>query len=107
MTDAKRRLRCLSQKTAVVDDRALSHADENLIARLIFPAIAGGETEIVADVVVLRLQRQLHDRGEIDDSVCGGEMDIDLACRQIDEITLIGGGDFKIEAGPENQLRAR
>src|SRR5688500_2442276 len=82
-------LRHLSHEARVIDKRALADADEELVAGPVLPAVARRETEILADVVILRLQRELHVGIEIDHHVRGRQMDVDLARRQLDEIRLV------------------
>src|SRR5687767_6003128 len=60
LAQTHRRLRRLRDEALVADHRALADGDEELVARRIFPAIARREAEILADVVVLQLQRELH-----------------------------------------------
>src|SRR5262245_58366467 len=69
----------------VGNEARLAERNEELVPRLVFPAIARGEAEAAADVVELRLQQQLHVGGEIDHAVQRQDVDVDIAGGQIDE----------------------
>jgi len=59
----------------------LSECDEQLASRQIFPAIAREKADALADVVVLRLQRQLHFGREVDHGINLDHVNIDAARR--------------------------
>src|SRR6185503_15868223 len=61
VSEADRSLCHLPNDAAVGDERALAQADEQLVPGVILPAIATREREVFADVVVLRLECDLHD----------------------------------------------
>jgi len=74
---------------------------------VILPPIAPREREVFADVVVLCLKCDLHDRREIHDAVCGGEVDVDGAGRQIDRVRLMAHIDLEVSARPEDHIQPR
>src|SRR5258708_23511909 len=51
------------------DERGLADGGEELLPRLVFPAITQREGESLADIVELQLIDELHVRGEADDKV--------------------------------------
>ena len=63
--------------------RGLTERDEDLVARLILPAVAHGQREFLADIVELSLREQLHIRREIDDEVRREEVDVDRTRRKV------------------------
>src|SRR5258706_4605388 len=105
--DADRGLRHLADEAAAGGQRARSRADEQFAAGAILPAIARREGKVLADVVVLRLQRDLHDRRDVHHGVRGGEVDVDPAGRQIDRVRFVARVDLEMGARPEDQIHPR
>src|SRR3954469_5063469 len=73
----------------------LADRDEQLLSRLIFPAIAHREREALADIVELKLIDQLHVRREADDEIGRYLMDLQQSGRKIDIGVDVARDDLK------------
>ncbi len=81
---------------------SLTHGDEQLLARLVLPAIAHGERKSLADIVELHLIDQLHVRREAHDEVGRERVDVQEPGRKVDMGVGVARND--LEPGAEADI---
>src|SRR5688572_15646130 len=104
MTEPYQELGASKTEIRARDYGGLAECDEEFAPGRELPAVARQKAEALADIVVLRLQRKLHIRRDVNDDVRGGDMDVDLSRRQVDERSLITGLQLEILVWAEIQL---
>src|SRR5215470_8100421 len=85
------------------DERVLAERDEELLTRLVFPAIAQRDTQTLADIVVLSLSDDLHIGCEIDTAADLQDVDRDMAGWEMDEGRDVARNEFEILVGAEGE----
>src|SRR5262245_24192038 len=78
------RLRNMRRPRFSGNGRELSDRRKEFLTRLILPAVARGERELRADIVVLHLNEELHIRREVHTQISGDEVNVHEPRRQID-----------------------
>lgn len=76
MAEADDGLRGSRHELLAGNERGLADRNENLLTGFVFPTIAHGERESLADIVELHLIDELHVGGEADDEVGRYGMDV-------------------------------
>src|SRR6266566_1069476 len=105
MDQAKRCLGSLADECCARNDCAVSDSDEDLISRLIFPGIARGKAEATADIVKLRLNRELHIGNKVDDRIERQNVDVHAAGGFMNKCRRPSGDELKIGIGAECDLQ--
>src|SRR6266852_5308879 len=98
-------LRDLRRERRAGDQCRLADRNEDLVARLVLPAVAHRQREFLADVVELPLREELHVRREIDDEVRRNEMNVDRPGRKVDGGIDISRPKLKQGIGPVIDLK--
>src|SRR5215813_9588726 len=104
MPHPNRYCRLLEAKIRTRNKRRLADGDQDLAARPELPAIAPQESESLADVVVLGLNRELHVGREINQPVHRVDVDIHIPAGEPDELPVIADIHFEIFAWPESEI---